>query len=53
MEFKFPIPPGYTEEPLWNGNCFKIGSKKLSVLKYTQSKTGWDASLTDFYEEAV
>lgn len=51
MDFKFPIPPGYTEVPLWTGNCFKIGSKKLSVLKYTECNAGWDAGLTDFHEK--
>jgi SAM-dependent methyltransferase len=51
MGFKFPIPPGYTEEPIWMGNCFGIGSKKLSVLRYTECDAGWDASLTDFHEK--
>lgn len=51
MVFKFPIPPGYTEEPIWMGNCFGIGSKKLSVLKYTECDAGWDVSLTDFHEK--
>jgi SAM-dependent methyltransferase len=51
MEFKFPIPPGYTEEPIWTGNCFGIGSKKLSILKYNECDAGWDASLTDFHEK--
>jgi len=50
MEFKFPIPPGYREEPAWTGNCFEIGAKKLSVLKYTECYAGWDVGLTDFHE---
>ena len=50
MEFIFPIPPGYAEEPIWRGNCFWIGSKKISILKYTGCNAGWDASLTDFHE---
>jgi SAM-dependent methyltransferase len=51
MDFKFPIPPGYIEEPIWMGDCFTIGSKKLPVLKYTGCDAGWDASLTDFHEK--
>jgi len=51
MKFKFPIPPGYTEEPIWMGNCFRIGSKELSVLKYTICDAGWNVSLTDFHEK--
>lgn len=53
MEFKFPIPPGYTGEPIWTGKGFQIGSEKVPVLKYTQSDVGWDASLTDFHEKEV
>lgn len=52
MEFDFPIPPGHTEIPLWMGNCFRIGSKKISILKYTQCESGWDAQLTELYENA-
>ena len=51
MEFKFPIPPGYTNEPIWTGNGFLIGSEKIPILKYTESDAGWDASLTDFHEK--
>lgn len=51
MEFKFPIPPGYTEEPLWIKDCFRIGSKKYSILKYTKCDAGWDSNLTDFHEK--
>lgn len=51
MEFKFPIPPGYIIEPIWIGNGFLIGSKKLPVLKYNGCDAGWDASLTDFHEK--
>lgn len=52
MDFKYPIPPGYTEVPVWNGTHFKVGEKKLSILKYTHCKSGWDAQLTDLYENA-
>lgn len=51
MVFKFPIPPGYNEEPVWMGNCFRIGSNTISVLKYTECDDGWDAKLTDFHEK--
>lgn len=53
MEFLFPIPPGYHEEPIWTGREFQIGSEKIRVLKYTQCNVGWDASLTDFHEKEV
>ena len=51
MNFKFPIPPGYTDEPSWTGNSFLIGSEKQSILKYTECDAGWDASLTEFHEK--
>jgi ubiquinone/menaquinone biosynthesis C-methylase UbiE len=53
MEFIFPTPPGYNQEPLWTGGGFQIGSEKIPVLKYTQCNAGWDASLTDFHEKEV
>jgi ubiquinone/menaquinone biosynthesis C-methylase UbiE len=51
MGFKFPIPPGYEENPVWTGQHFQIGSEKVAVLKYTQSNAGWDANLTEFHEK--
>jgi len=51
MGFIFPIPPGYSTEPIWTGNGFIIGSEKLSVLKYTECDAGWNATLTDFHEK--
>jgi ubiquinone/menaquinone biosynthesis C-methylase UbiE len=49
--FKFPIPPGYEEDPIWTGRDFQIGSEKVAVLKYTQCNAGWDANLTEFHEK--
>ncbi len=53
MEFKFPTPPGYLEEPVWTGDGFQIGEEKVQILKYTQCSSGWDASLTEFHEKEV
>ena len=51
MGYKFPIPPGYSSEPIWTGNGFLIGSEKLPVLRYSECDSGWDASLTEFHEK--
>lgn len=53
MEFKFPAPHGSLDEPAWTGTEFLLGSEKIRVLKYTQCDEGWDASLTEFHEDAA
>jgi ubiquinone/menaquinone biosynthesis C-methylase UbiE len=53
MNITFPIPPGYNENPIWMEDGFKIGTEKVTILKYTQCDVGWDASLTDFHEKEV
>lgn len=53
MEFKFPIPPGYSIEPVWTGSGFRIESELVPVLKYTHCDAGWDADLTEFHEVAA
>jgi len=53
MEFKFPIPPGYTTLPVWTGSGFQIGPEHVAILKYTQCDAGWDANLTEFHEVAA
>jgi len=51
MDLLFPIPPGYSDVPVWTGQGFQIGSKILPFLIYTQCNTGWDVGLTDFHEQ--
>jgi len=50
MGFKFPIPPGYQEDPVWTENGFQIGSETIPVLQYTACDLGWNSDLTDFHE---
>ncbi|MFA6362411.1 methyltransferase domain-containing protein [Methanoregula sp.] len=50
MGFKFPIPPGYRENPVWTGNGFRIGSENVPVLHYTVCDAGWTSYLTEFHE---
>jgi ubiquinone/menaquinone biosynthesis C-methylase UbiE len=51
MHFKFPVPFGYQQEPIWTGKEFITGSEKVRVLKYSRCDLGWDARLTDFHEK--
>jgi ubiquinone/menaquinone biosynthesis C-methylase UbiE len=51
MDFKFPIPPGYQEEPVWKGNGFSLSSGQINILRYTECQLGWDSNLTDFHEK--
>ena len=50
MGFKFPIPPGYCEDPVWSGHGFRIGAETIHVLKYTSCDLGWNSDLTEFHE---
>ena len=51
MAFQFPIPPGYQDYPIWNGNGFIVGSNHMSVLHYTRCEAGWNSELTNFHEK--
>jgi ubiquinone/menaquinone biosynthesis C-methylase UbiE len=51
MDFQFPVPPGYSEEPVWTGNDFLIGIKKVQFLQYNKNDEGWNANLTNFHEK--
>jgi len=46
----FPIPPGYSNFPVWTGKGFQVGSANLQVLQYTECNTGWNSYLTEFHE---
>lgn len=50
MGFRFPVPPGYQDDPVWTGNGFKIGSENVSILQYNACDAGWTADLTEFHE---
>ena len=50
IDIKFPIPPGYNENPIWTGHDFKIGSDHVSVLHYSETLAGWNCDLTEFNE---
>jgi len=50
IDITFPIPPGYSENPIWTGHDFKIGSDHVSVLHYSEILAGWSPDLTEFVE---
>lgn len=50
MGFKFPVPPGYRDNPVWTGRGFQIGSENVPVLQYTACDAGWTSDLTEFHE---
>jgi len=50
MRFKFPVPPGYRDSPVWTGDGFRIGFENVPVLFYTGCDVGWTSDLTEFHE---
>jgi SAM-dependent methyltransferase len=50
MGFKFPVPPGYHDDPVWMGNGFQIGCEHIPVLQYAACDSGWNSDLTEFHE---
>lgn len=55
MELPFVLPP--LEKggalPVWQEDGFFIGSKKIPVLEYAFSKSGWNDDLTLFHEDTA
>jgi ubiquinone/menaquinone biosynthesis C-methylase UbiE len=50
MVFRFPVPPGYIDFPVWTGKGFSIGNENVPFLQYNKNDEGWDSDLTDFHE---
>ncbi len=49
--FAFPVPPGYSERPVYDGNGFVIGSQRVPLLVYEPGVSGWTDDLTNFHED--
>src|SRR4051812_23952020 len=49
--YQWPVPPGYSEAPLWTGRGFRIGDNSLPLLSYTVGQSGWTDDLTTFHED--
>ncbi len=50
MEFKWPIPPGAPQAPLWTGSGFVVGGEKTPILQFETNPVAWDNELTLFHE---
>lgn len=50
MDFEWPIPPGFSDRPIWTGKGFSISGNKVSILRYTEDPKGWNYDLTVFHE---
>lgn len=48
---KLPPLPGEKNEPSWDGEAFRIGTRKLPVLSYHESQSGWTDDLTLMHED--
>ena len=53
IDYPWPIPPGFTEKPVWTGKEFRLGDARLSILSYDSVASGWTDDLTRFHEETA
>lgn len=52
-DYPWPLPPGYTEKPVWIGHGFRIGHALVPILSYEVGSSGWSDELTRFHEETA
>lgn len=48
-----PAPEGQLENPIWDGDVFRIGKEKVSILEYSENFDGWNDDLTALHEGAA
>lgn len=53
MNYSWPIPPGFSEEPIWTGCGFQIGNIQTPILAYQVAESGWTDALTEFHEDTA
>src|SRR5262249_50843315 len=51
LPISLPPLPHSNEIPYWQNSCFLVGDKKLRILNYGASPTGWTDELTKFHED--
>jgi ubiquinone/menaquinone biosynthesis C-methylase UbiE len=52
-DFPWPVPPGFTENPVWTGSGFQIAGVQTPILSYRTEESGWTDALTEFHEETA
>ncbi len=51
LAIRLPIPPGFSDPPVWTGSGFQIGEAFRRVLTYDVGDSGWTDDLTSFHED--
>ena len=51
--YPWPPVPGCAEAPVWTGQGFQAGPKKMPILCYEVGASGWTNELTELHEEAA
>ena len=51
--FSFPIPPGFSEQPVYDGQGFVVGGERVPLLVYEPGVSGWTDDLTSFHEDTA
>ena len=50
--FPWPAPPGQPS-PVWTGRGFALGDRHVSVLRYSDTDSGWSDGLTGLHEDVA
>jgi SAM-dependent methyltransferase len=53
FDFPWPIPPKFSQSPVWTGHGFQVGDDMVPVLSYEVGSSGWTNELTAFHEESA
>jgi len=53
FDFPWPVPAGYSQQPIWTDQGFKLGDSVVPVLSYEVGSSGWSDGLTAFHEESA
>lgn len=51
VSFPWPVPLGYSQQPIWTEHGFKLGDSTVPFLSYEVGASGWTDHLTKFHEE--
>lgn len=49
-DFPWPAIGEGKQNPIWTGSHFEVGSNRMKVLAFTQSKGAWSQELTEMHE---
>ena len=53
LPFKLPVKKNSHHRPFWDGSHFRVDSKLVKVLEYSENFSGWSDDLTKLHEDSI